>query len=449
MASNSAGRSAQATPVRRWDVRRWPMWEMAPGLATSVLLVEITAVALVSASVVNGPPPVGIALVHAGILLGLGVLHTEAVVGVERMRRRVATPHHVDLSSVWIFAAAVVLPSAVAALVATALLTYIWCRTGRPRVPLYRQNFTTATMVLACVAASSVVARTGGGGLPALGGADLLSLGLALLLFTTVNSALIAGAIAMSTPQPAAATIFGHWDDNVLEMATLCLGALVAVALMVNPWLVVLALPPLLVLHRSVLVRHLEEVAITDTKTGLLNSGAWHAQAESALRRAGRPGRSRAVLVLDLDHFKAVNDTYGHLAGDQVLAAVASAVASEVRDEDLVGRFGGEEFVILLVGKDGGADEEFTAVAERIRRRVAALRVEISTPDGPLTVAGLSVSVGGVVCPAEGGDLLGLLQFADTALYAAKRAGRNVVRFGAARRVTSPRAVGEATAGLG
>jgi diguanylate cyclase (GGDEF)-like protein len=138
------------------------------------------------------------------------------------------------------------------------------------------------------------------------------------------------------------------------------------------------------------------------------------------------------VLILDLDRFKAVNDDHGHLAGDAVLGAVASALRAEVREHDLVGRFGGEEFVVLLPalgrehGRDGG--EELRLVAERIRRRISALSVVVSTPTGMLTIAGLSVSVGGAAYPEHGLGLDGVLEAADGALYAAKRDGRNVVR---------------------
>jgi diguanylate cyclase (GGDEF)-like protein len=352
-------------------------------------------------------------------------------IGVERVRRRVGVGNHVDLSSVWTFAAALVLPPLLAVGLTVVVQAHIWARTARPRVAPYKIVFTTATIVLAVLAASAVLSYVGDGS-PPLVGAGVLGTGLALLVYTTINSALVAGAIAMSAPQPDLTRVLGRWDDNLLEIATLSLGALTAVALVINPWLVLLALPPLLVLHRAVLVRHLEEAASIDGKTGLLNAAAWHAQAERALRHGHRPDAPRGVLVLDLDHFKAVNDTHGHLVGDQVLAAVAGALRAEVRDRDLVGRFGGEEFVVLLGGLEGGGAAELEAVAERIRGRVAALRLEIPTPDGPLTVAGLSVSVGGAVAPAEGVDLHTLLQIADTALYAAKRAGRNVVRLGTA-----------------
>jgi diguanylate cyclase (GGDEF)-like protein len=135
--------------------------------------------------------------------------------------------------------------------------------------------------------------------------------------------------------------------------------------------------------------------------------------------------------VMDLDHFKDVNDHHGHVAGDLVLGAVAIGLQDEVRDHDLVGRFGGEEFVVLLAGVDSADGDEVLAIAERIRLRVAALRVEIPTPDGPLTVAGLTASIGAAVHPGHGDDVGTLMQAADAALYAAKRAGRNTVRLAA------------------
>jgi diguanylate cyclase (GGDEF)-like protein len=113
-----------------------------------------------------------------------------------------------------------------------------------------------------------------------------------------------------------------------------------------------------------------------------------------------------------------------------VLQAVANALRNEVRDRDLVGRFGGEEFVVLLAALPDGGAAELATVAERMRRRVESLQVEIPTPDGPMTVCGLTVSIGGAVHSRPGEELRTLLHIADTALYAAKRAGRNTVRMG-------------------
>ena len=108
--------------------------------------------------------------------------------------------------------------------------------------------------------------------------------------------------------------LLGKVDDIALEMATLSLGALTAVSVTLNPWLVLLVLVPLVVLHRADMARQLEQRAAMDGKTGLLNAAAWHDKAERALRRAQRQGAAAGVLILDLDHFKSVNDTYGHLA---------------------------------------------------------------------------------------------------------------------------------------
>jgi len=418
-------------------IRRWPLWEMPHRLAISVLVVEATALGLVAAAVARMPVPDGIQLMQSALLAALGVLHTETAIGVERIRRRVMVGNHVNLSSVWTFAGAIVLPPVCATAVAVVVHLHVWLRTGRPRVPLYRSVYSAATIVLACLGAAAVIDFLGSGPAP-LSAAGVPGITLALLVYTTINTGLVAGAIAMSAPQPDMARVLGRWDDNLLEIATLSLGALAAVALVVNPWLVLLVVPPLLVLHRAVLVRHLEEAASIDGKTGLLNAVAWHAQAEQLVLRGNPADGPRGVLVLDLDHFKAVNDTYGHLAGDQVLAAVAGGLRAEVRDRDLVGRFGGEEFVVLLAGPAAGAAAELEAVAERIRRRVADLRVEMPTPDGPLTVSGLTVSIGVAVAPAEGADLRTLLQVADTALYAAKRAGRNTVRTGTPPGAGSP-----------
>jgi diguanylate cyclase (GGDEF)-like protein len=147
------------------------------------------------------------------------------------------------------------------------------------------------------------------------------------------------------------------------------------------------------------------------------------------------------VLILDLDHFKTVNDRYGHLAGDVVLAAVASELQAGSRSHDLVGRFGGEEFVVLLRELPTGpaGSDVLLSVAERIRRRVSQLAVAVHTPHCAATVTGLSVSIGGAVLPTDGTTLDEALQVADASLYAAKRAGRDRVRIAAGLPVPAAR----------
>ncbi|HZG90388.1 MAG TPA: GGDEF domain-containing protein, partial [Pseudonocardia sp.] len=330
-----------------FGVADWPVWALPGRVRYPVLLVEVTTallvVALIPTTVVDRAD-----LVATAVLVLAGLLHTEIAVGVERVRRRVTEEFHVDLTSVWTFAGALLLPPALAGSVAVVIFTHLWWRAWRPRVPPYRHLFSTATIALACLAAAGVQSAVGDGEPGFSGTGDLLAAGLALLVYTTVNSCLVAGAIAVSVDRPELTKLFGDWGDNALEIGTLSLGGLTAMALSISPLLVLFVLPPLLVLHRSVMVRHLEEAANTDSKTGLLNAAAWHTRAERELRRARFSDGPRGVLVLDLDHFKAVNDAHGHVAGDQVLAAVAKELRDEVRERDLVGRFGGEEFVVLL-----------------------------------------------------------------------------------------------------
>jgi len=399
-----------------------------------VLVVELLAVVLLVTDVVRGAGQLtGHGATVLAALAVAGVLHTEIALRVERMRRRVTPSPHVDLSSVWTFAAALLLPPLSATLTVIVIYLHLYLRVWRPtRNPAYRWLFTTATVVLAVHAAAGAVAYVDNSDVFD-SGSGLAAIVTALLCYTAVNTCLVVGAVVLSAPERTFRQLLGHGDEVVLELATLSMGALAAGAISsTSPLHALLVLPPLVVLHRAVLVRHFQEVASIDGKTGLLNAAAWQDRAHRVLQRAQRNQGGAAVLILDLDHFKLVNDRHGHLAGDRVLMSVAEALRAEVRDNDLVGRFGGEEFVIMLPGHDGaGYDRvELEAVADRIRRRVDALGVEVATADGALTVGDLSVSVGGASFPDDAADLDGLLEVADSALYAAKRSGRNAVRMG-------------------
>ncbi|GAA4862261.1 GGDEF domain-containing protein [Pseudonocardia benzenivorans] len=408
---------------------RWSFWSEPARVRLLVVAVEAVAIGLAVATLSSGPPT-GADLALGGWILLLGMAHIEAATGIERIRRRVTATAYFDLSSVWTFAAALLLPAAVATGVVVVLYAHLWLRVWKPaRVPLYRLVYTTATVVLAAVAAHAVVlaARAAGAAaheLPALGW-----IALAALVYLVVNNMLVVGAVALGEGLGQPRTLLGGLDDHVLELATLCLGAMVALVLTADRWTAALALAPLLVLQRAVQVRQLEEAATTDQKTGLLNTAAWRSAAARRLERADRSGGA-AVLIADLDHFKSVNDTHGHLVGDAVLAAVAAELRAEVRQHDLVARFGGEEFVVLLTDltAGGAGRREVLAVAERIRARVAGLGVPVPAAAGPVVVDGLSISIGAAMFPEDGEELEKVLAVADESLYAAKDAGRNTVR---------------------
>lgn len=165
--------------------------------------------------------------------------------------------------------------------------------------------------------------------------------------------------------------------------------------------------------------RKIERLAMTDDLTGLANRRALLAAAKQAIAHIDSVALSPALLIVDLDHFKRVNDIYGHRAGDQALQAAAQALVRSTRgDVDLVGQLGGEEFVVLLAAAD---EETARRAAESARAAVAAMRV--ATPNGEIAV---TASIGYTPLVA-GNSVSAALQRADEALYAAKRAGRNQI----------------------
>jgi len=204
--------------------------------------------------------------------------------------------------------------------------------------------------------------------------------------------------------------------------AELDLGVLITLAVALTPALVILALPTVLLVRRFLVYPVLIAQSRIDAKTGLLNVSAWEREAAVELARAIRTRSPLAMALLDIDHFKSVNDTYGHLVGDKVLRAMADALTAQLRTYDKSGRFGGEEFVILLPQT---AEDDARHIAERLRTHVANMAIPIDDSDGAQCVH-LTISLG--VSSMEGTDcgLTDLLAAADAALYYAKQNGRNM-----------------------
>jgi diguanylate cyclase (GGDEF)-like protein len=177
----------------------------------------------------------------------------------------------------------------------------------------------------------------------------------------------------------------------------------------------VAALAAVLRLRADRLVGTLADAASRDALTGVLNRAGFQGHADAEMARARRYELPLAVVLVDLDHFKAVNDTFGHRGGDRALAAFADLCGAHTRPDDRIARVGGEEFVLLLPYTDkAGA----VAIAERLRQ---AMHAHLATPDGkPITA-----SFGVAAHPHDGSDVEMLLANADRALYAAKSLGRD------------------------
>ena len=167
--------------------------------------------------------------------------------------------------------------------------------------------------------------------------------------------------------------------------------------------------------------RKYQQFATIDALTGLHNRGWLDDTFEREIRRSERDGLAACVLIIDVDHFKRFNDEYGHLAGDKVLISVGESISKPLRPNDMVARFGGEEFSVLLPET---SLENAVAIAERLRERVcAACPGEINGTELP----GVTVSIG-VADYKPGDSLESVLASADSAMYQAKKAGRNCVR---------------------
>jgi diguanylate cyclase (GGDEF)-like protein len=406
-------------------VRRWHLWQAPRVLRSYLLVVDLCALLLVAVPLAELRVS---SLRSWGTLALLGataIAFEEISRRAARLKVRLGPTLRADMTSVWAVAAAVAMKPGMAVLLLAATSTYMWFRQFRPAgEALYRKSATAAMAIVSCLLAGdvyrSVFAATHGlpwllAGFPAIVAAmatqevvNRLLVTVALLILHAPVRELLAGA-----------------DENLVELATLCLGGLVALAVLYQPWLVVLVLAPMYTLQRGALVRELEVAATTDAKTGLLNALAWEHLAERELARSRRERYALTLFLIDIDRFKRVNDEYGHLVGDQVLRRIGRAISAELREYDGVGRFGGEEFVAILPEVDAAAA---LIIAERLRSRINQLRVsdlvEGLAPDDDQP---LSVSIG-VSCTDFGGDdVPALLREADVALYRAKETGRNRV----------------------
>ncbi len=357
--------------------------------------------------------------------------------------RRLGQPSGVwrDLLSAWWLPVALLLPPvyALAAPAILGLLTYLRVQ----RNVVYRRVFSIAALGLAGACASAlfralapVVWDGTGRGMAVHGqAAALLNYPgpnawlmrpqlaavavVCAIAFGVLNTCLVAVAAWLADQDARLSDMLWDRERMLLDLTETCVGILVTIACALSALLLAVALPPVVLLQRSLLHAQLKAQARTDPKTGVLNAGAWQGEAALAIARAQRRGEQLAVLLADVDHFKKVNDTHGHLTGDAVLKTLAQEIRQQVRESDLVGRFGGEEFVILLTGTTA---QEACRVAERIRR--GACVVKVLTPD---TIVGVTVSIGIAALGSHGTDLFELLAASDLALYRAKNTGRDRV----------------------
>jgi diguanylate cyclase (GGDEF)-like protein len=360
------------------------------------------------------------------LLAALSAIYSEAEDRTDRIQRyRNYAGPYIDAQSVWTFAGVLLLPAGYAAVLIMTIYAHMVVRThrNRSRHP-HRIVLTASAVILAAIAASAAYHWLRD--IPQLsqGAAQALGVLGAIVCYRLLNDLLISLVIYLATQPISFSEVLLGGDQLAVETAMIILGAFTAQTVLQSPWLTPAVLVLVVVMYRGLLTRRLEVAATTDGKTELLNATAWRELAQRHLWRAIREQQAAALLVIDLDRFKTLNDQHGHLAGDVALKAVADRIKHELRDYDAVGRYGGEEFVALL--PNAGANAAMR-VAERIRAQIED--EPIATDDG-LTLS-LTGSVGVATYPTHGSELDALIRSADRAMYAAKDAGRNTVRLAA------------------
>jgi diguanylate cyclase (GGDEF)-like protein len=383
----------------------------------SLLAISACAV-VVAAAAFSGARPTGAQWLGYVVLASLGALGALDVVSF--LAPKDDSPRtrgiEIDITDIFFVAAVLLLPLPLVALVSAPSFVVEQIRYRRP---LYRLVANAAAFVIVLVVTSSVFRLVAG---PAAderpGLAWLLAAGVAAVVHLAASLAwLLYARWSMRRLRPRLSDLREIYP-LADELAIKSTGVLLAALWALEPVLSVLAVGPVLVIHRLLYFRHVEAASRRDGKTGLYHAGYFRDVGERYVSRARRRGEPLALVLGDLDHLRDLNNTHGHLAGDIVIEGIAEILRTSVRDGDIVCRFGGEEFAILLPGADAAVAMR---VAERIRRRVAVAAFDVG--------GGTSVRVtlsSGVSLVGPGVDnLTDLVTAADTALYAAKHAGRN------------------------
>jgi diguanylate cyclase (GGDEF)-like protein len=424
MAASSLDPADWPARGRLRTVRGWRLWSVPPGALALIIGVELIAViATVLSLATSWADCLTVsATTRLVVLLLLSIAYSEITHQMQRMRRYLGGAVLVGLHSVWAFAGVLILPIGYSAALVLSVFAVAAMRRRQQKAVAYRLAYTGATVVIATlgakVAATAIQPRITE--LPP-GALTAVAVAVSAAVLFGINTSLVIGVIYLASGAHSLTGLLPAKEEVGLEVATLVLGVMTAEISLRLAWLTPTVLILMLLLQRSSLVSQLEVAATTDSKTGLLNAAAWQELSQRELLRAQRDGSPCAVLLLDLDHFKQVNDTVGHLAGDIALRAIGDALKRELRGYDAVARFGGEEFVVFLDDID---IEGASQVAERTLSRIRGLVINCASAGQRISV---TASIGMAAYPQHGQIITELIEQADSALYLAKRAGRDRV----------------------
>ena len=402
-------------------VRDWAWWRLPWLLRCYVGAVPLAMLALTGYAASQTSWQAG-DLVKFLVLLGCGVISVVATPRIAYLQSGLVR----DFLTVWVLPVAILLPPVYAMVTPVPLLVVTQWRVHRGVV--YRRVFTGAAIGLAYGTGSFAFHA-----IPASFAGGTIGTGVHALTWTASVAAcevigwlghhfLLVSAVKLSDPAARVALLELNREALQADFAQIDLGIVITIVVAVNTVLAVFAVPTVLLARRFMMHAQLLAESRIDTKTGLLNVATWESEAEAEIARAVRTRSPLAVALIDIDHFKMVNDTYGHLAGDKALRAVTDALREQLRSYDLAGRFGGEEFAILLPQT---REDHAVSIADRLRTHIAGMSVPVSDDGKPENCIRLTVSVGVAPLDDTNRELTDLLAAADSALYLAKQAGRN------------------------
>jgi diguanylate cyclase (GGDEF)-like protein/putative nucleotidyltransferase with HDIG domain len=330
------------------------------------------------------------------------------------------------LHTVFFFAGALLLPPQLFLLVVLIPHMAEWIQKRLTNSPLLRawyiQPFNVATHLIAGLGSYWLYTSVGGSFAAFSFQAAVLAPTVAVFAYVFVNHILIGQALVLARGMTWKESGTLEIESLVTDIVMMFVGYAMAALWNLSPWLIVPAVAPLVLLYRALTVPELQREAQTDEKTGLWNARHFDRLFTNELERSENQQRPLTLIMADLDLLRNINNTYGHLAGDTVLAGIAKVIRDNIRDSDFAGRFGGEEFAIVL---PGAGELEARATAERLRRAVEGARFQVSSSPTPIKA---TMSLGLSCYPQHASTTKDLIHEADVALYQAKLSGRNMVR---------------------
>ena len=407
--------------LARADVRGWAWWQLPWVLRCYVGVVPAAAAVLTCVAAARTTWDAADAWKFA-LLLGCSLISVAATPRVVYRHGGITR----DFITVWVLPIAILLPPfyAMVTPIPIYVLTQFWVFRGI----IYRRVFTVGAIALAFGGVSLLFrafpASFAG---PTIGtGTHALTWAVAVAICEQVgrrgNQLLIAVGIKLTDPSVKFAEQELNREALVADFAEFDLSILITIVVAVSAVLAIFAVPTVLLVRRFMMHGQLLAQSRIDTTTGLLNASTWEQEAATEIARAVRTGIPLALALVDIDHFKSVNDTHGHLVGDKALRAVTDALRSQLRAYDLAGRFGGEEFAILL---PHAREADALNVAERLRVHIASLSIPIRDNDESGPYVKVTISVGVAALDSASRELNDMLAAADAALYHAKETGRN------------------------